>query len=59
MPAIRGQQVVETIVRDKPKIGRNDIVTIKNIQTGENKSLKYKKAIPMINQGQWVLVDQD
>ncbi len=55
----QGQQVVETIVRDKPKIGRNDIVTIKNIQTGENKSLKYKKAIPMLNQGQWVLVDQN
>ena len=55
----QGRQVVETIVRDKPKIGRNDIVTIKNVQTGENKSLKYKKAIPMINQGQWVLVDQN
>jgi preprotein translocase subunit SecA len=55
----RGRQVTETIVRDKPKIGRNDTVTIKNIQTGENKSLKYKKAVPMINQGQWVLVDQD
>jgi preprotein translocase subunit SecA len=54
-----GRQITETIVRDKPKIGRNDTVTIKNIQTGENKSLKYKKAIPMINQGQWVLVDQD
>ncbi|RRO16794.1 preprotein translocase subunit SecA [Flavobacteriaceae bacterium 14752] len=55
----QGNQVVETIVRDKPKIGRNDIVTIKNIETGENKSLKYKKAIPMLNQGQWVLVDQN
>jgi len=54
-----GRQITETIVRDKPKIGRNDTVTIKNIQTGENKSIKYKKAIPMINQGQWVLVDQD
>ncbi|TKS57374.1 preprotein translocase subunit SecA [Mesohalobacter halotolerans] len=57
--SIQGRQVVETIVRDKPKIGRNDMVTIKNVQTGENKSLKYKKAIPMINQGQWVLVDQN
>ncbi|MBS3737728.1 MAG: preprotein translocase subunit SecA [Psychroflexus sp.] len=55
----QGRQVVETIVRDKPKIGRNDMVTIKNVQTGENKSLKYKKAIQMINQGQWVLVDQN
>ncbi|MGX1024530.1 preprotein translocase subunit SecA [Psychroflexus sp. MBR-150] len=55
----QGNQVVETIVRDKPKIGRNDIVTIKNIETGENKSLKYKKALPMLNQGQWVLVEQN
>lgn len=54
-----GRQVTETIVRDKPKIGRNDTVTIKNIQTGENKNLKYKKAVPIINQGQWVLVNQD
>jgi preprotein translocase subunit SecA len=54
-----GRQITETIVRDKPKIGRNDVVSIKNIQTGENKSLKYKKAIPMINQGQWVLVDAE
>jgi preprotein translocase subunit SecA len=34
-------------------------VTIKNIQTGENKSLKYKKAIPMLDKGNWVLVDED
>lgn len=55
----RERQVVETIVRDKPKIGRNDMVTIKNIQTGENKSLKYKKALTMLNKGNWVLVDED
>jgi preprotein translocase subunit SecA len=55
----QGRQVVETIVRDKPKIGRNDMVTIKNIETGENKSLKYKKALTMLNRGNWVLVDED
>ena len=55
----QGRQVVETIVRDRPKIGRNDQVTIKNIQTGENKSLKYKKAIPMLDKGNWVLMDED
>ncbi len=53
------RQVVETVVRDKPKIGRNDMVTIKNIQTGENKSLKYKKALTMLNRGNWVLVDEE
>ncbi|XLS28131.1 preprotein translocase subunit SecA [Flavobacteriaceae bacterium M23B6Z8] len=53
----RSQQVTETIVRDKPKIGRNDRVTIKNVMTGENKTLKYKQAEPLINKGEWVLVE--
>lgn len=53
------QQVVETIVRDKPKIGRNDRVTIKHVMSGENKTLKYKQAIPLIEKGDWVLIDQD
>lgn len=51
------QQVVETIVRDQPKIGRNDRVTIKHIMSGENKTLKYKQAIPLIEKGEWVLVE--
>ena len=55
----QGRQVVETIVRDRPKIGRNDTVMIKNIETGENKSLKYKKAMPMLSRGNWVIVDEN
>ncbi len=51
------QQVVETIVRDKPKIGRNDRVTIKHVMSGENKVVKYKQAEPLIAKGEWVLVD--
>jgi len=51
------QQVTETIVREQPKIGRNDKVTIKNVMSGENKTLKYKQAIPLINKGEWVLID--
>ena len=51
------QQVVETIVRDRPKIGRNDRVTIKNVMSGENKTLKYKQAEPLITKGEWVLVE--
>jgi len=50
------QQVVETIVRDQPKIGRNDKVTIKNVMSGETKDVKYKQAIPLIDKGEWVLV---
>lgn len=51
------QQVTETIVRDQPKIGRNDIVTIKHVMSGESKSVKYKQAIPLIQKGEWVLVN--
>lgn len=51
-------QITETIVRTERKIGRNERVTIKNINTGESKVLKYKQAIPMIENGSWVLFDQ-
>ena len=51
------QQVTETIVREQPKIGRNDKVTIKHVMNGESKTLKYKQAIPLINKGEWVLVE--
>jgi preprotein translocase subunit SecA len=55
--ASRQQQVVETIVREQPKIGRNDRVTIKHVMSGESKVLKYKQAIPLIDKGEWVLVN--
>ncbi len=51
------QQLTETVVREKPKIGRNDRVTIKNIMSGESKSVKYKQAEPLIEKGEWVLVE--
>jgi preprotein translocase subunit SecA len=56
----RGQrpQVTETIVREKPKIGRNERVTIKNVMSGESKTLKFKQAEPLIDKGEWVLVDE-
>jgi preprotein translocase subunit SecA len=53
----RQPQVIETIVRDRPKIGRNDQVTIKHVMSGENKTVKYKQAEPLINKGEWVLVE--
>jgi len=52
------QQVTETIVRDRPKIGRNDRVTIKHVMSGENRTLKYKQAEPLIVKGDWVLVEE-
>ncbi|MCA0931455.1 preprotein translocase subunit SecA [Lutimonas saemankumensis] len=53
------QQVTETIVRTERKIGRNERVNIKNIATGESKTVKYKQAIPLIEKGQWVLISED
>ncbi len=49
-------QVIETIVREQPKIGRNEKVKIKNIKNGENKTLKYKQALPLIQKGEWIIV---
>ncbi|GAB2778971.1 preprotein translocase subunit SecA [Salinimicrobium soli] len=51
-------QVTETITRERPKIGRNDKVTIKNVMSGENKTMKFKQAIPLLDKGDWVLVDE-
>ena len=55
----RSRPTIETVVRDLPKIGRNDRVTIKNVQNGESKELKYKQAEPLISSGQWVLVGKN
>jgi len=52
------RDIVETIVRNQPKIGRNDKVSIKNIKTGENKQLKYKQAEPLIAKGEWVIFEK-
>lgn len=49
------RQTIETIVREKPKIGRNEKVTIKNVATGETKEVKYKQAEPLIENGSWVI----
>ena len=53
------QEVVETIVRDQPKIGRNDRATIKHVMSGENKTVKYKQAEPLIAKGEWVLTEHN
>ncbi|MEL0300985.1 MAG: preprotein translocase subunit SecA, partial [Flavobacteriaceae bacterium] len=53
------RQVVEPITREIPKIGRNDRVTIKNTLNGENKTLKYKQAEPLLAKGEWVFVEKN
>ena len=51
------QQVTETIVRERPKINRNERVKIKHVISGENKELKFKQAIPLLEKGEWVIVE--
>jgi preprotein translocase subunit SecA len=50
------RQITETIVRDQPKINRNDTVTIQNVANGQTQEMKYKKAESLITNGTWVLV---
>ncbi len=54
----QSQPRTETIVRERPKINRNDKVKIKNVMSGENKEMKFKQAIPLLDKGDWVLVDE-
>ena len=51
--------VVETIVREAKKIGRNEKVTIRNISSGEEKIVKYKIAENQIKNGDWVLINNN
>ena len=39
------------------KYGRNEQVTVQNVNTGEQKEMKYKKAIPLLENQEWVVVD--
>lgn len=54
--ASQKRSVVETIIREQPKVGRNDKVVIQNIRTGERKEMKYKQAMPLL-EGDWILVN--
>jgi preprotein translocase subunit SecA len=50
------RQVTETIVREMPKINRNDTVTIQNVANGQTQEMKFKKAESLIASGKWVIV---
>jgi len=47
-------QPTETITRDELKLGRNDLVQITNGE--ETKEIKYKKALPLIESGDWRMI---
>ncbi|MDB2489577.1 preprotein translocase subunit SecA [Gammaproteobacteria bacterium] len=48
------KETTETITRVEPKLGRNDLVKISNGH--ETKELKYKKAKPLIETGEWTII---
>ena len=52
----QSQVVQETVTREAPKIGRNDKVVIKNVTNGGTKTVKFKQALPLLQQGSWVVV---
>ena len=54
----RQREVVETIVRDKPKIGRNEKVDIQHIASGKVKTVKFKQAEPLLIKGEWILIEK-
>ena len=45
---------IKTIKRNEPKIGRNDFVKITNGE--ETKEIKFKKAKPLIDSGEWKII---
>ena len=53
--ASNSSNVVETVVREQRKIGRNEKVTIKNVSTGETKEIKFKQAEKLIQSGSWII----
>jgi len=54
----QARQVTETIVRDQPKINRNDNVTVKHVMSGKTETMKFKKAESLLNSGEWVIVQE-
>ncbi|MFV0531178.1 MAG: preprotein translocase subunit SecA [Flavobacteriales bacterium] len=52
------QQVQVTEPRNVVKINRNDIVKVRNVNTGALEEMKFKKAEPLIKKGSHVLVKE-
>jgi preprotein translocase subunit SecA len=50
------QAITAPIVKGKT-YGRNEVITILNVKNGETKQIKYKKALPLIEKGEWVIKD--
>lgn len=50
-------KTTESRIQSRKKIGRNEVVKIVNIQTGETKSLKFKQAETFLLANTWILND--
>ena len=48
----------ETVVRERPKIGRNERVTIQHVVSSEKKTVKFKQAEPLLDKGEWMLIEE-
>ena len=51
---IREVSEVQSVKREEPKVGRNELVKITNGQ--ETKEVKYKKAVSLIETGEWRII---
>ncbi len=51
------QQEITSPIRKGKTYGRNEIVTIMNINNGQKQQIKYKKARPLLDSGEWVIQD--
>ncbi len=49
------RQEITSPIRKGKTYGRNEIVTVLNVNNGQTKQIKYKKALPMIKSGEWVI----
>ena len=51
---INKNERLDPVIRDETKIGRNELIQITNGQ--ETKKMKYKKAMPLIDTGEWKII---
>ena len=51
---INKKEHLDPVIRDETKIGRNELIQITNGQ--ETKKMKYKKAMPLIDSGEWKII---
>ena len=57
-PSQQREQVKREPVKVEKKIGRNERVEIQNIMSGEKKNVKFKQAEPLVESGQWVVLNR-